>query len=70
MFTDVDVAHMKKLALDLSDYATVKGNAAVIRDHLRGADGTALMPPVTTSGPWPEEWIALFERWISEGCTP
>ena len=27
------------------------------------------MPPVTEHGPWPEEWIALFERWVTEGET-
>ena len=26
------------------------------------------MPTRGTGGPWPEEWIALFDRWASSGC--
>ncbi|GAB5526457.1 MAG: hypothetical protein Roseis2KO_43290 [Roseivirga sp.] len=39
-----------------------------ILDCLRGNEGAPLMPPEYNSGPWPEEWISLYERWVEEGC--
>ena len=27
------------------------------------------MPPDSEHGPWPDEWVALFERWVKEGET-
>ncbi len=51
--------------LDLSSYEEVKANSETIygrvKDHSMPAD---------VSGPWPDEWIALFRRWIDEGCLP
>ena len=47
------------------DYIDVKANAAEILKRLKSEDRT--MPPVADDGPWPEEWITLFERWINEG---
>jgi hypothetical protein len=38
-----------------------------ILTHLKSPDPTAVMPPSSEGGPWPPEWIALFERWINEG---
>ena len=26
--------------------------------------------PADETNPWPDEWIALFKRWIAEGCQP
>lgn len=26
--------------------------------------------PADASNPWPDEWIALCNRWVAEGCAP
>ena len=49
-------------AFDLWDYDQTRANADAI---LRRA--AADMPPVAYGGPWPEEWLALFQRWKDEG---
>lgn len=64
LFRDLDVQHMRPY-LDLTDYEDVKVNADEILKRLKSK--TRPMPPVADDGPWPEEWIALFERWIEEG---
>lgn len=61
MFRLTDREHML-FAFDLSDYDAVAANADDILERL-GAD----MPPPGASGPWPEEWIELFKRWIDSG---
>ena len=50
--------------VDLTSYVDVKAQAREIQKHLKGEK--ALMPPINDGGPWPEEWIALFDRWIEE----
>jgi len=70
LFTDTDVAHMRPGGIDLSAHADVKANSATILTRVGGGPGVGLMPPRSTTGPWPEEWIALFRRWIGEGCPP
>jgi hypothetical protein len=68
LFTDRDVQGMSR-AFDLTSYDAVKAHAGAISDRLRGIGG-ALMPPVPPrgEGPWPEAHIALFDRWVAEGC--
>jgi hypothetical protein len=61
MFRLTDRDHMRGI-LDLTDYDTVRENADAISARLH-----VDMPPATTGGPWPEEWIALFDRWVTEG---
>ena len=63
---DPDVAHMKPLGVDLSSFADVRDNSTEILGRLKGTSGPR-MPPTSADGPWPDEWIALFERWIHEG---
>ncbi len=63
LFRQLDVDHMRPY-VDLTDYIDVKASAAEILNRLKSEDTT--MPPVADDGPWPEEWIALFERWIDE----
>jgi hypothetical protein len=63
---DPDVAHMNGVGLDLTSYDDVKNNSAKILARLK-ATGPTMMPPASADGPWPDEWIALFERWIHEG---
>src|SRR5260370_38187406 len=31
------------------------------------APSADVMPPVSHGGPWPEEWVQLVHRWVSEG---
>src|SRR4029453_12750486 len=62
-----DVAHMVPIGIDLSSHDEVKANAAAILERLRADPDDGMMPPAGSGGPWPEEWIALFERWINEG---
>jgi hypothetical protein len=50
---------------DLWNFDDVKANADDI--HSRLADKSM---PADASRPWPDEWIALFGRWINEGCAP
>ncbi|MGH2839407.1 MAG: hypothetical protein ACRDKY_01115 [Solirubrobacteraceae bacterium] len=61
MFRLTDRDHMA-FAFDLTDYDAVAANAADILERLEGD-----MPPPGASGPWPEEWIELFKRWIDSG---
>jgi hypothetical protein len=35
--------------------------------RLKAPDPGVVMPPPDEGGPWPPEWLALFERWINEG---
>ncbi|MBI2815428.1 MAG: hypothetical protein HYX72_00665 [Acidobacteria bacterium] len=57
---DPDVETMMSIGIDLSSYAHVKAKAKLILSRLE--DGT--MP---CDGPWPNERIALFKQWITEG---
>jgi hypothetical protein len=44
----------------------VRSNKDAILQRLQARDGS-MMPPASAGGPWPDEWIALFQRWIQEG---
>jgi hypothetical protein len=52
-----------KWAFDLSSYDDVARNSDAILERLR--EGT--MP---CDGGWPDEQVALFERWIAAGTHP
>lgn len=61
MFREKDVEEMKEIAnFDLSAYEDVSENAEAI--YARLDDGT--MP---CDGPWPEEDVETFRRWIDQG---
>lgn len=47
---------------DLWDYDAVVAHSAEIANRIR-----VDMPTIPTGGPWPEEWVALFDRWRAEG---
>jgi len=64
MFNETDIQHMS-FRMELSDHEDVKNNSSGILSHLKGEG--SLMPPESNGGPWPQEWIDLFERWINEG---
>jgi hypothetical protein len=58
-----DVATMKRIGLDLSSYEDVKARAQEI--YARLEDGS--MP---CDGPWPEDQLARFKRWMDDGMDP
>src|SRR5918997_654991 len=65
----LDRAHMLSLVtpgIDLWDLDTVWAAREEILTRLRG-EGGLNMPGLPVGGPWPAEWIALFERWIATG---
>ena len=65
MFTDLDVAHMKRAGIDLSSRDDCEKNAdAIYRTVHEGS-----MPPESSLQPrWTEEMCARFKRWQDEGC--
>lgn len=65
LLRDMDIDHMAAFGIDLATYEGVKASAADILARLK--DQSRPMPPRSDGGPWPDEWIALFERWINEG---
>lgn len=68
LFRPLDIEHMDGFGIDLGTYEGVKENAPQILTRLRSDNEP--MPPVASDGPWPDEWIALFARWIAEGYPP
>lgn len=66
MFTDVDVAHMKRAGMDLSDKDTVTKNADAIYKVV--SEGT--MPPPNTGERWTPDMCAKFKDWQKQGCLP
>jgi hypothetical protein len=68
MFRLLDRQHMLRVKsdLDLWDYDAVKLYAGRIPQRIGGANPT--MPTQATGGPWPSEWVALFNRWVAGGC--
>jgi hypothetical protein len=49
----------------LAKYDDVKNWSAKIARSLTGKT-----MPADASDPWLDEWIALFYRWVAEGCNP
>ena len=43
-------------------------NILEIQKYLNGDDLRPIMPPKKFGGPWPEEWVLLYDRWVDEGC--
>jgi hypothetical protein len=70
LFTERDIRAMSK-AFNLSNYDDVKAHAAAIYDRIRGIGGAVMPPPPPKGdGPWPQERIDLFGRWMEEGYQP
>jgi NADPH-dependent 2,4-dienoyl-CoA reductase/sulfur reductase-like enzyme len=64
LFREKDVEEMKEISdFDLSNYEDVKDSAELI--YARLDDGT--MP---CDGPWPEDRVERFKRWIDQGKKP
>ena len=69
MFRLLEREHMTTLltpGIDLWDLDAVWAKRNLILEHLR-AEGLQNMPGVAVGGPWPAEWISLFERWAATG---
>lgn len=64
MFRLIDIDHMRFQNWELTDYKVVSSSA---QDILQELKSSSPMPTESTGGPWPKEWIDLFERWIDEG---
>jgi hypothetical protein len=62
LFRAKDINSMKK-AFDLSSYDDVRSNADAILGKVSGGS----MP---CDGPWPQDQVDLFRRWIEEGLKP
>lgn len=66
LFRMMDREHMlAETGLDLWDYEQVREQADLILDLLK--DIGPLMPPIGSGGPWPDEWVQLFQRWKDTG---
>lgn len=55
---------------DLWDYQRVKRLKDEILRRLdpNHPEHSMMLPAAVSGGPWPAEWLALFRRWIEEGC--
>jgi len=67
LFTQTDIDHMAFFC-DLASYADVKTNAQEILGRLNGIGGRVMPPP--PAQPWSADCIALFNKWIDDGCQP
>jgi hypothetical protein len=70
LFRLLDRQHMLRLgglSFDLWDYDAVRTHSATILRKLKGEGSGSMMPTEKTGGPWPSEWISLFDRWIQGG---
>jgi hypothetical protein len=55
----------------LASYDDVKAHAAAIYDRIRGIGGDVMPPPPPRGeGPWPQDRIELFARWMADGYQP
>jgi hypothetical protein len=65
LFTDLDVAHMKRAGMDLSSHDDVTAHADAIYQTVSSGS----MPPPSAGEPrWTEDMCALFKRWQTQGC--
>jgi hypothetical protein len=62
LFRAKDIDSMK-MAFDLSKYEDVRSQA----DAILGRVAAGSMP---CDGPWPQEQVDLFRRWVEEGLKP
>ena len=78
LFRAKDINCMKPHGVDLGSYDymsnpdgnSVHANYGNAREVLDRLDGTVI-PRMPMSGPfWNDDQVALFRRWIDEGCQP
>jgi hypothetical protein len=61
MIRATDREHMR-FAFDLWDYDQLVEHAEEFADRV-----AVDMPPADSGGPWPDEWVQLFRRWLTTG---
>jgi hypothetical protein len=70
LFTERDIQAMSK-AFNLASYDDVKTHAANIYDRIQGIGGAVMPPPPPRGeGPWAQDRIELFARWMADGYRP
>ena len=70
LFTERDIRAMSK-AFNLASYDDVKAHAAAIYDRIRGIGGDVMPPPPPRGeGPWSQDRVELFARWMADGYQP
>ena len=70
LFTERDIRGMIK-GFNLASYDEVRAHAAAIYDRIRGIGGPVMPPPPPAGeGPWPQDRIELFAKWMADGCPP
>lgn len=72
MFRSLDREHMD-FAMNLWHYPDEPGadpiaHYTLILNRLKAPAPDVVMPPPYAGGPWPQEWINLFERWLIAGA--
>ena len=67
LFTEQDIKAMLDEGIDLLSYDDVKKRSDDIVKRLEDKKRPMPPKPPVGTGPWPEEWIALFKRWVAEG---
>jgi hypothetical protein len=67
MFTDLDVAHMKRAGMDLSNKDDVARHAAAIYKMV--SEGN-MPPPGAGEDRWSSQMCERFKQWQIEGCPP
>jgi hypothetical protein len=67
LFRLIDRQHMLGVhaSLDLWNYDAVKNFAPAILARIGGPNPS--MPTADVAGPWPSEWVALFNKWVQGG---
>ena len=72
LFRSLDREHMD-FAFNLWHYpdspgADPIGHFTLILNRLKSLAPDVVMPPPYAGGPWPQEWIDLYERWLVAGA--
>jgi hypothetical protein len=62
MFRLLDVVHMAPVGVPLGDLNSVWTNRKAIFTNV--SNGSM---PLASGGPWPNEWVQLFQRWMATG---
>ena len=69
LFTDMDVAHMKRFGVSLDDFDYMRDPAHA--QHILTRVNSGSMPPRRSGEPpWPAESVQLLRDWIAAGYQP
>jgi len=71
MFRAIDREHMD-FRMNLWEYLGPPSSTRLeyekIHNRLNSSASDTVMPPPEAGGPWPTEWIDLFNRWFADGA--